>query len=97
MEVSLETLKNMTNEEYSRCILPKELPLIVRVATYCIDRKVGSEAPLWDKERAYDEWLQEKFDGDFWEKFRVERVDSGGFFEVENKGKNRSKTGAKMR
>ena len=97
MEVSLETLKNMTNEEYSRCILPKELPLIVRVATYCIDRKVGSEAPLWDKERAYDEWLQEKFDGDFWEKFRVERVDSGCFFEVENKGKNRSKTGAKMR
>ena len=81
----------MTNGEYARTILPKELPLIVRVATEYIHKKVGSDAPLWEKEKAYDEWFNDTFDGRIWEKFRLERVNFETFFEVKNEPKNRVK------
>lgn len=95
MEIKVTVMKTMTNQDYARTIYPAELPLIVRVARHYIEKKVGSDATLDEKSRAYDEWLRCDFDGEIWEKMRAERIDFGGFFElkklVKNKGKNRSK------
>ena len=101
MEIKATALKTMTNQDYARTIYPAELPLIVRVARQYIEKKVGSDADLSEKERAYDEWLQADFDGENWEKMRLERVDLGGLFEVrksvKNEGKNRVKNRGKKR
>lgn len=100
MEIKVTELKTMTNQDYARTIYPAELPLIVRVARQYIEKKVGFDADLSEKEKAYDEWLRADFDGEKWEKMRLERVDLGGLIEVRKSGKNRvknrGKKGSKM-
>lgn len=95
MEIKVTAMKTMTNQDYARTIYPAELPLIVRVARHYIEKKVGSDATLEEKSIAYDEWLQADFDGEIWEKMRLERVDLGGLFEVRKSGKNRGKNEVK--
>lgn len=104
MEIKVTAIKTMTNQDYARTIYPAELPLIVRVARHYIEKKVGSDATLDEKSKAYDEWLQADFNGEIWEKMRSERVDLGGLFEVrksvknrgKNRAKNKGKNGSKM-
>lgn len=95
MEIKVTAIKTMTNQDYARTIYPAELPLIVRVARHYIEKKVGSDATLDEKSKAYDEWLQRDFDGEIWEKMRSERVDLGGLFEVRKSVKNRGKNEVK--
>ena len=97
MEIKVTTLKTMTNQDYARSVYPAELPLIVRVARHYIEKKVGSDAPLSEKEKAYDEWLRADYDGENWEKMRSERVDLGGLFEIRKSGKNEGKNGVRNR
>lgn len=97
MEIKVTALKTMTNQDYARSIYPAELPLIVRVARQYIDKKVGPDADLSEKSMAYDEWLRAAFDGEIWEKMRLERVDLGGLFEVRKSVKNEGKKGVKNR
>lgn len=64
----------LTNIEYARTLDYRELPLIVRVARDYIKRLVGENAPLFMKEKAYNQWCDEPFDIDIWDKIRAERA-----------------------
>lgn len=67
---------NMTNRDYALTLVRVDLPLVNRVARAYINGKVGPDAPLWDKEMAYNEWLNANYDGQAWERARLERASS---------------------
>ena len=61
-----------TNIMYARSLFLADLPLINRVARNYINAVVGENAPLWKKEMAYNQWENEEFDPQKWERARLE-------------------------
>ena len=70
----LKNLKEMTNLEYAKTLDRAELPLIIKVARAYIEKIVGSEAPLYVKELAYNHWCNSAYDNNGWARARLERA-----------------------
>ena len=67
-------VREMTNIEYARTLDRGDLFLINRVATDYIKRIVGENAPIWIKEKAFDQWCNEPYNAKIWDKIRAERA-----------------------
>ena len=67
-------IKEMTNLGYARSLDRGDLPLIIKVARAYITKVVGPEAPLWKREKAYEEWCMEPYDDSGWSRARLERA-----------------------
>lgn len=66
----------MTNYGYCLSLTRNELPLVNRVIRTFINKTVGEDAPVWEKERAYKEWCGRKYSEDSiaWETARREML-----------------------
>ena len=67
-------LRFSSNKEYALSLTVLDLPLINHVARSYINKKVGEDAPLWEKEKAYEEWYHADYDVDGWARARFERA-----------------------
>ena len=63
-----------SNGSYASSLTVLDLPLINKVARAYINKRVGEDAPLWEKEKAYNEWLEADYDVDGWARARFERA-----------------------
>lgn len=63
-----------SNGSYALSLTVLDLPLINHVARTYINKKVGEDAPLWEKEKAYNEWLESDYDVEAWSRARLERA-----------------------
>ena len=66
--------KDVTNLGYARSLDRGDLPLIIKVARAYIDKVVGPNAPLWKREKAYEEWAISDYDEVGWYRARLERA-----------------------
>lgn len=65
-------LVELTNGSYALSLTKADLPLVNRVARAYIDGKVGPDTPIWEREKAYNEWLEAEYDYPAWERARLE-------------------------
>ena len=66
----------ITNREYfGRCCDRERLAQINRYAQRALSKRVSPDAPIWEKEKAYEEWLEEEFDV---RKFEAAKLDRHG-------------------
>ena len=68
----MRKLTEMTNIEYARSLYREELSLVNRVARTYIESLVGPNAPLWEQEKAYNQWCNSPYDGYGWQRARLE-------------------------
>ena len=66
--------RDMTNLGYARSLDRGDLPLIIKVARAYITKVVGPDAPLWKREKAYEEWCMADYDEVGWYRARLERA-----------------------
>lgn len=58
----------MTNLEYAKTLTKNELGLISKVANTFIDKLVGRNASMENREKAYVKWCVAEYDPDVWYK-----------------------------
>lgn len=64
----------LTNREYfvSFCVFyGNDLCRIWRMWLKHLDRTVGRDAPMWEKEQEYERWMDQKFDQNEWDAARL--------------------------
>lgn len=77
----------MTNLGYCLSLSKKDISLVNRVVQTVIEKRVGVDAPIWDKEKVYDQWCSEPFDQEAWDrtKFEMNMTDLEHVKAVENR------------
>lgn len=61
-----------TNLQYANSLNIDKMPLVIKVVRAYVDRVVGLDSPIWEKERAFDEWCESPYDTYGWERARCE-------------------------
>ena len=57
---------HLTNGEFCRTLRLEDLSTIVKVAERFIEIRCGLDAPLWEKEAAYNEWTMRPYRPEEW-------------------------------
>lgn len=58
----------MTNLEYARTQNRNDVWEVAKVAIDFIKREVGEDAPIWERETAYNKWCMSKYNPDEWDR-----------------------------
>lgn len=65
----------LTNKIFINTMLePEDVTKIMRVFTWWLDTKCDRYAPVWEKERLWEEWLESPFDQRAWNSAGVPRA-----------------------
>lgn len=64
----------MTNLGYCLSLTINDIALVNRVIRTFIAKRVGADAPIWEREKAYNEWCSRSYEDDYsaWETARKE-------------------------
>lgn len=57
-----------TNYELINSLPQSDVFAVNRMAQWALDSKVSRDAPIWVKEQAYEDWLDEAVDWEAWRK-----------------------------
>lgn len=72
----------MTNREYfTVCCNKEQLAQINRYAQRALEKRVKPEDPIWDKQEAFEKWMNETIDI---RKFEAAKLDANGHSLPEN-------------
>lgn len=76
-ETETETAEKyvLTNKIFINTMLePEDVTKIMRVFNWWLDRKCDRYAPIWEKERLWEEWLESPFDQKAWANAGIPRA-----------------------
>jgi hypothetical protein len=59
-------ISNMTNRDFIMTRDREDFFVVNRMCQWAIKKKVGEDAPLWEKEKAYEEFMSEPLDWALW-------------------------------